>query len=201
MDARSQRGFTLYELLITVFLAGIILGLGVPNLLEFARNNRMSAAANDMITAILLARNEAVTGRLPVTLCASPNPLDNAPDCDADLSDSDTQGGYFVWIDEDGDAVLDAGERIIRQQGEPEDIAVFADSGFITFDRNGYLANPNTSASAVLFCDARGNTVAAGSLSAARGVQIDPLGRARILREVAEVQTLDAAAFGNLACP
>lgn len=201
MDVRSHRGFTLLELMVTVLVAGVILGLGVPNLLEFARNNRMSAAANDMMTAMLLARNEAIKGRLPVTLCASPNPLDNSPDCDPDLTDPDTQGGYIVWIDEDGDAVVDGSEQILRQQAEQEGIALVADSGFITFNADGYILNPTASASGVLFCDARGNTVAAGSLSAARGIAINPLGRGRLLREVAEVQTLDAPAFGNLSCP
>jgi type IV fimbrial biogenesis protein FimT len=201
MEVRAQRGFTLYELLVTLLVAGVIFGLGLPNLAEFARNNRMSATANDMITALLLARNEAIKQRLPVTLCASPNPIDNDPDCDPDLSDPDTAGGYIVWVDDDGDAVVDGGEIVLRAQAEPEDIVVLADSGFVTFDRNGYIVNPATSASAVLFCDARGNTVAAGSLSAARGLLIDPLGRGRVLTEVAEVATLNAAAFGNLTCP
>lgn len=201
MDVRSQRGFTLYELLVTLLVAGVIFGIGVPNLLDFARNNRMAAAANDMITAMLLARNEAITQRRTVTLCASPNPLADDPDCDPDLSDPDTTGGYIVWVDADGDAVVDAGEDVLRQQGSPEDIVLLGDSGFLTFDANGYLDDPATSASAMLFCDPRGNTVAAGSLSAARGILIDPLGRGRVLSQIAEIDTLAAPDFGNLACP
>lgn len=184
-----------------MLVASLVLTLGVPNLVQFARNNRMSAAANDMITAILLARNEAIKGRLPVTLCVSPDPLADDPHCDKDLADPDSRGGYVVWVDANGDAVIDGGEEILRQQGQPEDIALIAHSGFVTFDADGYVSDPATSAPAMLFCDTRGNTVAAGSLSAARGLVIDPLGRGRILREVDEVQTLDTPTFGNLGCP
>jgi len=201
MTRRTQRGFTLYELLVTVLVAGVIFGLGVPNLLEFSRNNRMAGVANDLLGALMLARNTAFSRHLPVTLCASPEPVIDDPECDDDLSDADTAGGYFVWVDEDGDAVRDAGEQILLQRDDPENLVVLAASGFVTFDNRGYVQNPAASANAVLFCDPRGNTVASGTLSAARAVRIDPTGRAQVLREIAEITTLDAAAFGNLACP
>ncbi|MDX1562872.1 MAG: GspH/FimT family pseudopilin, partial [Gammaproteobacteria bacterium] len=117
MNTKQQRGFTLYELLVTVLVAGVIFGLGVPNLLEFSRNNQMAAVANDMVTALILARSEAIKGRVPVTLCASPNPVDAAPDCDPDASDSN--GGYIVFVDDDADAVVDAGEDILLQRDDP----------------------------------------------------------------------------------
>jgi type IV fimbrial biogenesis protein FimT len=201
MRTPDQNGFTLYELLVGMLVAGVIFGLGIPNLLEFSRNNRMTAMANDMITAITLARNEAIKQRIPVTLCASPQPLLDDPDCDADLSDPDWGGGFIVWVDENGDAVVDAGESLLWQQQDPREVNVIGNSGFITFDIEGYVDDPTTSASAFLLCDERGNAISSGSLSAARSVQIGPLGRARVLREIAEIELLDTPGFGNLACP
>lgn len=185
----SLRGFTLYELLVTMLVAGVIFTLGVPNLLEFSRNNRMAATANDMITSLLLARSEAVKRRVGVTLCASPEPLANAPDCDADLSDSG--GGYVVWVDDDADAVIDGGEEILLQRGDPDNMTIFADSGYVHFGVTGYVEDiggaGTSSATEILYCDERGNVVVSGTLSAARAVRIDPTGRAVVLNEVARI--------------
>src|SRR5262245_19902772 len=133
MGRRTRRGFTLYELLVTVLVIGVIVSFGVPNLLEFSRNNRMAGTANDFVSAVLLARSESVAGRVPVTLCASPDPVADAPVCDADASDPETQSGYVVWVDPDGDAVIDNGEQLLLQQDDPEMISVVRDNGYLHF--------------------------------------------------------------------
>ena len=70
----------------TLAVAGVLLGIGVPNFVEFQRNGTMTAAANDLVTGTLLARSEALTrqGTAPVVLCLSSNPLDEMPICDVD---------------------------------------------------------------------------------------------------------------------
>jgi prepilin-type N-terminal cleavage/methylation domain-containing protein len=60
-----RNGFTLYELLITLLIVGMVLTLGIPNFTEFTRNSRMTATANDLHSALQLARSEAA--RLLVT--------------------------------------------------------------------------------------------------------------------------------------
>ena len=49
MDKLRQSGITLLELLVTIFIAGIVLGLGIPSMVEFQRNARITTVANDMI--------------------------------------------------------------------------------------------------------------------------------------------------------
>ena len=199
MNTTTQRGFTLFELLVTMAVVGVIFGFGVPNLLEFVRNNRMVSIANDFVAAITSARNTAVTRRAPVTLCASPDPIAATPDCDSDASDPDSQGGFVVWVDTNADAVVDAGEDIILRQDDPgNNITVLGDAGYIHFAASGFaqtIPSEGAGATELLFCDARGNTVSSGSLSAARGIRISPTGRPAMLREVAEIATL------GLACP
>ena len=65
----------------TLLVAGILLGIGVPNVMEFQRNGAMTAAANDFVTGVLMARTEAVKRQAPVTLCLSDNPHDATPAC------------------------------------------------------------------------------------------------------------------------
>jgi type IV fimbrial biogenesis protein FimT len=191
MNSKTQRGFTLYELLVTILVMGVIFGLGVPNLLEFSRNNRMAAAANDIQSAIMAAREIAVTQRAGVTLCLAPEPMDDDPVCDPDFSDADSAGGYVVWVDTDADAVIDGGETIILQRDDPDDITFFADSGYIHFNPTGFVADlaaaGANSATRILYCDARGNVVVSGTLSGARAIRIPPTGRSVVINEVATI--------------
>jgi type IV fimbrial biogenesis protein FimT len=70
MNGTQQQGFSLLELMVTLLVVGIVLGFGVPNFMEFQRNAAVTAAANDLVSAIYLARTEAVKRQVPVTLCA-----------------------------------------------------------------------------------------------------------------------------------
>lgn len=130
MDSgQRQAGFTLWELLITLVVAGVLVGLGVPSLTAIQRNSAMSAAANDLITGLLAARAEAIKRQAPVTLCASPDPMAAVPVCSQDGAGAN--GGFIVWVDwdpahvdangtptptaSDGNAVVDPNEVTAAQ--------------------------------------------------------------------------------------
>lgn len=217
MKMQSVRGFTLWELLVSILVVGILLGIGVPNFLEFRRNNAMAAAANDLVSAIMLARAEAVKRQVPVTLCASPDPLAATPTCSP--TGAGSNGAFIVWVDEngnvdangapiltdgsDGDAVVDAGELVLLRREDPgSTINVSADSGYIAYGPNGFRRNVTglgPSASLVLYCDERGNRAAAGDVSTARVLRVDPTGRGQVVRGVPEVAAAITAI--GAACP
>jgi prepilin-type N-terminal cleavage/methylation domain-containing protein len=46
MNTSRQHGFTLWELLMTLLVAGILLGIGVPNVMQFQRNSAMTGATS-----------------------------------------------------------------------------------------------------------------------------------------------------------
>ncbi len=63
-----QRGFTLIEMLVTVAILAIILGIGVPSLQPLIERYRISAASNRLFTALTTARSEAIRRGQDVTL-------------------------------------------------------------------------------------------------------------------------------------
>lgn len=68
-----KRGFTLIEVMVTLAVLGILLSIAVPSYQNLVVNNRMAAQANDLISALSLARSEAVKRAANVTVCASSN--------------------------------------------------------------------------------------------------------------------------------
>lgn len=68
MRTRSQRGFTLIELIVVLAIAAIMLGLGVPAFRDFMDGQRVKNTAFDFAAALLLARSEAVKRNAAVTM-------------------------------------------------------------------------------------------------------------------------------------
>lgn len=68
---RSALGFTLFELMMTVAVAGVVLTLGVPSFVDMVRNNRAATNVNELLTAFSIARSEAIRRGLNVTVCRS----------------------------------------------------------------------------------------------------------------------------------
>jgi type IV fimbrial biogenesis protein FimT len=66
---RGFAGFTLVELMVTVSLAAILMAIGVPMLRNSIANNRLSGQTNEIISAMTLARSQAITMNQPVSFC------------------------------------------------------------------------------------------------------------------------------------
>ncbi|MDQ2068804.1 GspH/FimT family pseudopilin [Natronospira bacteriovora] len=68
---KQQRGITLLELIITLAVVGILIGLATPSFRAMIQNNRITTQVNEFVTAVNMARSEAVRRGDPVTLCSS----------------------------------------------------------------------------------------------------------------------------------
>lgn len=83
-------GFTLVELMITVSIAAVLLGIAIPNFTSIIASNRMTAHTNELVTALNLARSEAVKRGLQVTVRRK------------GANSAEWEGGWDVFVDMDG---------------------------------------------------------------------------------------------------
>lgn len=183
MEKRTQHGFTLYELLITVLVIGVILTFGVPNMLQFSQNSRMTSAANDLHSAFHLARSESSRAKTNITVCASDNSMAADSDCGGTWED-----GFIVFVDTDGNISRTGAETVLRAGGPVDDSITFAVAGDATHFSYastglGRTIVGNPSVTQIVMCDERGTGTAVGGRSAARLFVATPLGRATIFRD------------------
>jgi len=87
-----QRGFTLIELIITMAIAAIVLTVGVPSFQAMMRNNRAATYTNEFMSALNLARSEAIKRGWRVVLC---------PGNQAGCNGNAWGNGWIVFVDAD----------------------------------------------------------------------------------------------------
>jgi type IV fimbrial biogenesis protein FimT len=87
--AAGEGGFTLLESLVALTVAAVILGLAAPNFVSVIQNNRAATQTNEVVTALNLARNEAVRRSAVILVCSS----STGASCDGD---TDWSNGWIV---------------------------------------------------------------------------------------------------------
>ena len=92
---KKQTGFTLVELMVTLVVVAILLTIGVPSFIQMVRNNRIATEANNMISALNIARSEALKLGRQVTVAKT---------------GGEWEAGWRVFSDMDGDGTYDAGD-------------------------------------------------------------------------------------------
>ena len=189
MKTQSQKGFTLYELLITMLIVGVVMALGLPNLTSFTQNSRVTTTANDLHSSFYLARSEAARARTNITICASDDSM-AAATCNGTFDD-----GWIVFVDLDGDTLrAGANENLLRAYPAVDDAIDIVTNGGATYfsfagtglGRGDVGVGPSIVSARI--CDDRGNVRVVGvNDSAARVLIVTPIGRATVLRDVAQI--------------
>lgn len=104
---RTQ-GFTLLEMMVTLSVTAIVLGLGMPALADTVAHHRAITATHLLSSHFALARNTAITSRTPISVCASRD----GEQCNAD---SDWGDGWLVYRDPKKSGQPASSDAILRR--------------------------------------------------------------------------------------
>jgi type IV fimbrial biogenesis protein FimT len=104
----GKRGYSLYELLVTLSVATILIVIGAPPLGNLIARNRLTTEVNALHHALHLGRQEAIKRRQYLVLCQSADGLQCTGGANWDT-------GWMLFVDADDDGRTDPGERVIRR--------------------------------------------------------------------------------------
>lgn len=131
----STKGYTLMELMVTVAIAGIIMAIAAPSYRLYVQNQRSVNLANDFVSALQIARSEAIKRGVPVSVCpASDDALDEC------AGGNDWTNGWLVFEDADGNGELaDDSDRIKVHEALNNGDEITGDNTVVTYAAAGFL--------------------------------------------------------------
>ena len=144
----ADRGFTLFELMVTASIAAILAAVALPAFHAFVLNDRDIAQINSLVASFNYARSEAVKQNLSTGIVVCPS--SDRSTCNGSSAWS---GGWIVWNTNSsapqGQMVLQA---VPALAGGNTLTATGAGAAGITFQSNGMVNGPLT----IVVCDPRG---------------------------------------------
>jgi type IV fimbrial biogenesis protein FimT len=161
---RQARGFSLLELLFTLTVAGVLIGVAAPAFTGFLLDARRTADVNALVLAVQVARSEAAKRGRPVIVCKT---ADRVRCGGAEI---DFTAGWMVFANTDDDSPPQrSAEEPLLYAHVPEIEGTIVSNRPLYEFRVGRRSTNGT----VVFCDRRG---AAG----ARAVVVSFTGRPRV---------------------
>lgn len=116
-----NRGFTLYELLMTLGLAALLLSIGIPSFTATLARSRQAVEINELFHAVHLARKESIMRRKVVSMCPSQDNVTCSPG-------TDWSSGWILFenADRDSPPQIDPGEIVLRSHRVADTIRIRA---------------------------------------------------------------------------
>ena len=175
----AQAGFSIYDLIITTAVAGIV-SVGAVGMTGLVQDARMTAVVNQLMGELSLARNESIKRNAVVALCKSKN----GASC---FDESAWQEGWIVFTDDNNNHEVDAGETVIHvQQALEGNLTLrYGETGKYSYVRY----NPSGEAwpgATFTFCDGRG-------ADNAKAVVVYWTGRPRVSTKTSEGKPLNCS--------
>ena len=157
-------GYSLYELIMTLALAALILTLGLPSFGSLVADKRLRVETDALFHAVHVARKSSIVRRRVVSLCPS---LDGAS-CNPGYDWSD---GWIVFanVDRDDPPEVDENEPIISRHAVDDTVQILANRRGFTL-RSTHLRATNGT---LVVCDRAGR-------ARSRAVVISYTGRPRV---------------------
>lgn len=163
---QCTRGFSLYELLMTLAIAALVLTIGVPSFGGLVAGKRLRAETDALFHALHLARKTSIVRRREVTIC----PSTDGASCDGD---TDWSAGWILFVnaDSDGPPQVDGGEPVLARRRVDERVRIDANRQAFSMRSTQLRATNGT----LVVCDRTGR-------AATRAVIVSYTGRPRVAR-------------------
>lgn len=161
------QGYTVTELLLTMLVVALLLGVGVPSMRSLLRDTELSALVSAYMHTFNSARYIAVSERRQLAICS--------PDAEGQCSGAWSEQ-LQLFYDDDRDGVLARHEDIVQvfTLPDPDDIRVtfraFARTRYVALRGNGHYRQNGT----FRFCPREGGR--------GKAIVINVMGRARTER-------------------
>lgn len=145
----SLAGYTLLEIMVALAVIVILATLTAPSFQDSLLRNSREAAMLELMSALALARSEAVTQSRTLTICRS---LDQAT-C-AGSSGDDWDSGWIIFTDSGVAGEVNANDTLVAVQGpgkQQTTIILQTSSNsniagdYLQFDTSGFLKSASTS--------------------------------------------------------
>ncbi len=161
------RGFSLYELLMTLTLVALVLTLGIPSFGGIVANNRLGVEVDALFHAVHLARKASVVRRRVITICPSYDGINCEPGFDWSM-------GWMMFVNSDRDQppARDDDEPVLRHHPVYQNTRITANRRTFTL-RSTELRATNCT---LVICDRAGR-------AEPRALVISYTGRPRVARK------------------
>lgn len=146
---KHQAAFTLIELMVTLAVLAVVIGVAVPNFTSLIETNRVKTLAEDLASSINVARMEALKRGKRVSVCASTT----GAACGGQWTD-----GWIIFVD---GAASDAAAlpvittpltdilRVQQKTGAGANIGVTNDKTFLRYTSTGMLGRTDNNTIAI----------------------------------------------------
>lgn len=126
-----HHGFTLIELMVTVAIIGIVALVAVPGMQALINSSRLNGQAGELVSALQLARSEAVRRNVRVVVCPTDGSSTSTTACSSSAN-------WANW------AILDltktvAADRVIRNATSNASVQVSGPAAGIVFGPSGLI--------------------------------------------------------------
>ncbi|MGB5164270.1 MAG: GspH/FimT family pseudopilin [Woeseiaceae bacterium] len=164
---KGSRGFSLYELLVTLLIAALVMTIGLPAFSGTVARHRQRVEIDALFHAVHLARKESILRRRVVSLCPS---LDGRQ-CSASR---DWSSGWLMFENSDRDVPphVDPGEPLLQRHTVDPTVRISANRQGFTLRATVQRATTGT----FVVCDREQRVQP-------RGLVISYTGRPRVARQ------------------
>jgi type IV fimbrial biogenesis protein FimT len=162
----AHGGYSLYELIMTLALVGLILTLGLPSFGSLVADKRLRVETDALFHAIHLARKSSIVRRRVVSLC----PSGDGRSCNPGY---DWSEGWLVFanVDRDDPPQVDENEPVISRHSVGDTVHILANRRGFTLRSTELRATNGT----LVVCDRTGRATP-------RALVVSYTGRPRVTR-------------------